>query len=220
MGRHENVAPGPSWTVVILAQPSPLLHTVTASGFCTAPGWVIGHISPSPHNGRLLIRPSGGLCYDKHHIWVVTVAVTIPDKLPCVLRGDFGVLIDQKDQVSLVLLHCFFHDDYEVITHITHEFDEQLYKRLPNLYAVWIADNNPSEDKRLVAGFLFKTSSTHSDPEFKDVLHRIVVSQPNLRARLNHCSTFLPTRLEVRGEAPLSEQEMRVNTVGAIYCLP
>jgi hypothetical protein len=52
MGRHENVAPGPSWTVVILAQPSPLLHTVTASGFCTAPGWVIGHISPSPHNGR------------------------------------------------------------------------------------------------------------------------------------------------------------------------
>jgi hypothetical protein len=55
MGRHENGSPGPSWAVVILAQPSPLLHTVTASGFCTAPGWVIGHISPYPHNGRLFV---------------------------------------------------------------------------------------------------------------------------------------------------------------------
>ena len=55
MGRHENIAPGPSWTVVIFAQPSPLVHTVTASGFCTAPGRVIGHISPYPHNGRILL---------------------------------------------------------------------------------------------------------------------------------------------------------------------
>src|SRR5262245_40407068 len=40
MGRHENIALGPSWTVVIFAQPSPLLHTVTASGCCRAPGRV------------------------------------------------------------------------------------------------------------------------------------------------------------------------------------
>jgi hypothetical protein len=39
----------------IFAQPSPLLHTVTVSGFCTALGWVIGHISPDPHNGRILL---------------------------------------------------------------------------------------------------------------------------------------------------------------------
>src|SRR5215475_2931399 len=58
MGRHENVAPGPSWTVVIVAQPSPLLHTAIASDFCTAPGRVLGHISPSPHNGRFLIVPT------------------------------------------------------------------------------------------------------------------------------------------------------------------
>src|SRR5262249_38165022 len=54
MGRHENVTPGPSWTVVTVAQHSPLLHTAIASGFCTAPGLVIGRISPSPHNGRFL----------------------------------------------------------------------------------------------------------------------------------------------------------------------
>lgn len=38
--------------VVILAYPSPLLHTVIVSGFCTALGQVIGYISPSPQNGR------------------------------------------------------------------------------------------------------------------------------------------------------------------------
>jgi hypothetical protein len=30
-----------------------------------------------------------GLCYDKHHVLAVTVTVTIPDQLPCVLRGRF-----------------------------------------------------------------------------------------------------------------------------------
>src|SRR5262249_46357448 len=49
--RHEHIALGPSWTVVIFAHPSPLLHTVIASGFCTAPGRVIGHISPLHKTG-------------------------------------------------------------------------------------------------------------------------------------------------------------------------
>src|SRR5262245_47682938 len=30
---------------------------------------------------------SEGLCYDKHQVWTVTIAVTIPDILPCVLGG-------------------------------------------------------------------------------------------------------------------------------------
>jgi hypothetical protein len=30
-----------------------------------------------------------GLCYDTHHVWAVTVTVTIPDKLLHVLRGGF-----------------------------------------------------------------------------------------------------------------------------------
>ena len=58
MGRHEHVAPEPSWTVVIVTQPSPLLHTVIAPGFCTVLGWVIGHISPSPLNGVKRALPS------------------------------------------------------------------------------------------------------------------------------------------------------------------
>jgi hypothetical protein len=29
------------------------------------------------------------LCYDKHHVWAVTVIETIPDKSPCALKRDF-----------------------------------------------------------------------------------------------------------------------------------
>ena len=28
-----------------------------------------------------------GLCYDEHHVWMGTVVVTLPETLPCVLRG-------------------------------------------------------------------------------------------------------------------------------------
>ena len=28
-----------------------------------------------------------GLCYDKPHVWAVTRTVTLPETLPCVLRG-------------------------------------------------------------------------------------------------------------------------------------
>jgi hypothetical protein len=29
-----------------------------------------------------------GLCYDQHQVWRVTVVMTLPDTLPCVLRGE------------------------------------------------------------------------------------------------------------------------------------
>ena len=31
-----------------------------------------------------------GLYYDQHQVWRVTVVVTLPDTLPCVLRGEVG----------------------------------------------------------------------------------------------------------------------------------
>jgi hypothetical protein len=45
-------------------------------------GLLPSHKQHPPH-------PFGGLCYDKHPVWVVTGAVTIPNKLPCVLRRGF-----------------------------------------------------------------------------------------------------------------------------------
>jgi hypothetical protein len=31
-----------------------------------------------------------GLCYDQHHVWKVIVVGTLPETLPCVLRGEVG----------------------------------------------------------------------------------------------------------------------------------
>src|SRR5215475_12641707 len=31
-----------------------------------------------------------GLCYDEHHVWMGTVVLPLPDRLPYVLRGDVG----------------------------------------------------------------------------------------------------------------------------------
>src|SRR5262245_31481697 len=42
-----------------------------------------------------------GLCYDAHHLWRVTVVVTLPDTRPCVLRRDVGPV--GKDSASPAL---------------------------------------------------------------------------------------------------------------------
>jgi hypothetical protein len=55
-------------------------RAVSRARFLAAGGLLSSHKQYPP-------RPSGGLCYDKHHVWTVTVTVTIPDKLLCVLRG-------------------------------------------------------------------------------------------------------------------------------------
>ena len=60
---------------------------VAPSGRCgdrsqTLSGQLSHHKQHPPH-------PSGVLCSDKHHVWAVTVAVTIPDKPPCILRERF-----------------------------------------------------------------------------------------------------------------------------------
>src|SRR5262249_27101927 len=44
-----------------------------------------------------------GLCYDEHHIWRGTVVVTLPETLPCVLKGEVGPM--GKDRASPALWH-------------------------------------------------------------------------------------------------------------------
>jgi hypothetical protein len=38
-----------------------------------------------------------GLCYDEHHVWIVTVVVALPETRPCVLRGDVRA-VDKKGE--------------------------------------------------------------------------------------------------------------------------
>src|SRR5262249_13177309 len=46
----------------------------------------------------LIAEEQRRLCYDQHHVWMVTVIVTLSDILPCVLRGAVGPV--DKDSSS------------------------------------------------------------------------------------------------------------------------
>jgi len=111
-----------------------------------------------------------------------------------------------KGGATISLFHCFFNGD-ESITHFMHEFDTAIYQELPNLYAVCIAKTT-SKTKTVQAGFIVKTSYTHNDPDFIDVLNLAVASEPTLKSLIGEGSTFLPARIAAAGDEPLSEAAM------------
>lgn len=112
----------------------------------------------------------------------------------------------QKGGVSVLLFHCFFIGN-ESITHFMHKLDLELYRALPNLYAVCIAET-ARKHKKLTAGFVLKTSYTHHDPEFITALTNAVSIEPRLMDITNKDFTFLPARLGITGDTPPTEKEM------------
>ena len=112
----------------------------------------------------------------------------------------------QKGGLSVLLFHCFFNGS-ESITHYMHDLDLELYRSLPNLYAVCIAETSKNR-KKLTAGFFIKTSYTHHDPDFVTTLSNAVSIEPRLKGLINKHSTFLPARLGITGDTPPTETEM------------
>lgn len=107
---------------------------------------------------------------------------------------------------SLMLFHCSFNGD-GTVTHYVHDMLEDIYKRLPNMYAVIIADNS-TEKRRLVGGFVIKTSKTDEDPDFIETLRTATCVSNDLMGLLNPKTSFLPARIGVQGESPITEDEM------------
>ena len=86
------------------------VHCLGAKSGCI-PAPLLGSSVQHATFGGLLSRhrqhapcPSRGLCYDKHHVRAVTVAVAMPDTLPCVLKGRSGTGGHGKPRQSLVYL--------------------------------------------------------------------------------------------------------------------
>jgi hypothetical protein len=48
------------------------------------------HIGGYPKLRRGSDEEQRRLCYDQHQVWMVTVVMTLPETLPCVLRGEVG----------------------------------------------------------------------------------------------------------------------------------
>jgi len=114
--------------------------------------------------------------------------------------------MSKKGGVTIPLFHCIF-NEYESITHFMRTYDEVLYKKLENLYAVCISDNSGPK-KKIVAGFIVKTSYTHNDSEFLDAITEVALSTEELKQHVGRNTSFLPARLGITGSTPPSEPEM------------
>jgi hypothetical protein len=108
--------------------------------------------------------------------------------------------------VTIPLLYCVF-NGAESITHYPVEFDRELYKLTPNLYAVCIADNSVKRN-HIVGGLLIKTTFTHDDPGFVDAVTAAALNTTILNHFIGKGVSFFPAHLGVAGDEPLSEGEM------------
>ena len=113
---------------------------------------------------------------------------------------------DQKGGLSVLLFHCLFNSNGSV-THFMHDLDVELYRSLPNLYAVCMSDTS-SNQKKITAGFFIKTSNSHYDSDFIGVLANVISSDTGMRSLINERSSFLPARITISGDAAPSEDEM------------
>ena len=115
-----------------------------------------------------------------------------------------------KGGVSVLLFHCLFNEGGS-ITHFMHDFDSELYRSLPHLYMVCIAEPTNKCKKLaggLAGGFVIKTSYTHNDHDFLATLTNTVSVEPRLKNLISSRSSFLPAHLGAPGDAPITEAEM------------
>ncbi|MDX2503678.1 MAG: hypothetical protein QNL62_04265 [Gammaproteobacteria bacterium] len=108
--------------------------------------------------------------------------------------------------MTIPMFHCIF-NGHESITSFIHDFDEKLYKSLPNLYAICIS-NNRGSTKNIVAGFFVKTSYTHEDSEFLDAITAVTKSNKELAKTVGDNASFFTDRLTISGSKPLFDNEM------------
>jgi hypothetical protein len=113
---------------------------------------------------------------------------------------------NKKGGVSVLLFHCLFNSNGSV-THFMHANDVELYRSLPNLYAVCISDTL-SKRKKITAGFFIKTSYSHHDSDFIGALTNVISIDTGMKNLINGRSSFLPARIGISGEALPSEDEM------------
>lgn len=113
----------------------------------------------------------------------------------------------EKGGATACLFSCLF-DKFESVTHFTHSHPQELLNRLQNIYAVCVAINT-SKTKKIISGFVVKTSYTHNDNDFLGALENILELYPNLAGNEKASNiSFLPAKIGVIDDQLLSEHEM------------
>jgi hypothetical protein len=108
---------------------------------------------------------------------------------------------------SLILLSARFINKYVTTKH-DYKFATELYRLIPDLYAVLIAKGaaGPGE---ILGGFIMKTSIPREPAgPFQGAAQAFVIFNPPLHDIAKNTYRLLPTRLQVSGSDPLSGEEM------------
>ncbi len=110
--------------------------------------------------------------------------------------------------LSLLLMHAVF-NEHESITHYMHEFDKALYRELPYLYVVCLAETIGTT-RKIRGGFFIKTSYSHESKEFADMIMACIESTPDLSNIVNNNIKILPAKVKLNESdgIPITESEM------------
>lgn len=115
--------------------------------------------------------------------------------------------MEQKGGVTIPVFDCIFDPTGQSIESFMRDYNEALYRSLPNLYAICITESGAGQ-RRIVAGFIVKTTYTHQEAEFVLALSAALQSSEKLRKFYSPTTSFLPAKVGVPDPSPLSEQEM------------
>lgn len=110
----------------------------------------------------------------------------------------------EKGGVTVPLNWCTF-NGFDTVVHDTLKTDEGLLRKLPNAYAVCIAQRN-STPKVIVGGFFVRTTYTHHDTEFPKALAEAMFAIPAFRSFAPQDHSFLPAK--VNAPIDVTEDEM------------
>lgn len=106
----------------------------------------------------------------------------------------------------LMVLSVLFNG--EEVTSYTHKYDLKLYERLPDLYAVLIAQGE-SGPRKILGGCIVKTTLPREpDRPFQEAITSIMALSSPLLAITSQPHRVLPAKLGVVGSAPLPEDDL------------
>ena len=109
----------------------------------------------------------------------------------------------REAKFGIITLSALFRE--EEITHFTHEFDKELERLLPYTYCVLVRTEG---SQSIVAGMMIKSSISHTQTlDFRDLMSGFLEASPPLRKLAKKPVRFLPARVKVEGDEPMTEKE-------------
>lgn len=117
-------------------------------------------------------------------------------------------MLENKGGISLPLIHCLF-NGVETTTHFIHDHGLSLsmYQMIPNIYTVLVADKS-SCGKKIIAGFMVKTTYEQSSPGFTSMLSETIKLMPNVDKCFDQNCSLITSKVNVQKDEIFTEDEL------------